>query len=159
MKFFRKRLSLLFVVGTFLVFMAVFYIQFVLSRPIGSGPAGPKVDREKFSKSWTDRPVRIVGIGDSITAGLGARSTDHTFFNRLVRNPVDEYADMRGLCLSSVLSQLETQNLAISGSTSRDHLSVIEDRLTLQDPNVFGLVVMTTGGNDLRPRGSALLVL
>ena len=149
MKFFRKRLFLLLAAGSLLVLTAVFYIQFVLSRPIGNGPAGPSVDRDQFAKLWTDRPVRLVGIGDSITAGLGARSTDHTFFNRLVRNPGDEYADMQGLCLSSVLSQLETQNLAISGSTSRDHLTVIEDRLTLQDPKVFGLVVMTTGGNDL----------
>ena len=149
MNFFRKRLLVLLASGSLLVLLAVFYIQFVLARPIGTGPAGPQVDREPFSKPWTDRPVRVVGIGDSITAGLGARSKDHTFFNRLLLNPVDEYGDMQGKCLTSVFSNLEHENLAISGSTSQDHLTVIEDRLIVQDPKVFGLVVMTTGGNDL----------
>jgi len=149
MKFFRKRLFVLFATGTMLVLTAVFYIQFMLLRPIGSGPAGPQVDREPFSKQWTERPVRIVGIGDSITAGLGARSKDHTFFNRLIKNPDDEYTDMQGRCLASVLTNLEQENLAVSGSTSRDHLTVIEERLKVHDPKVFGLVVMTTGGNDL----------
>lgn len=95
------------------------------------------------------RVVRFVGIGDSITAGLGAHKQDHTSFNRLLKNPEDEYADMKGICLSTVLPNLESENLAISGSTSRDHLVVIEERLTRHDPNVFGIVVMTTGGNDL----------
>ncbi len=56
---------------------------------------------------------------------------------------------MRELCLSQVLPNLEHENLAISGSTSRDHLVVIDERLAPHDPEVFGLVVMTTGGNDL----------
>jgi lysophospholipase L1-like esterase len=145
----KLRFTLLLVFGFTLIALAVSYIQLVLARPIGSGPAGPKVARERFDKPWADRRVRVVGIGDSITAGLGARSKDHTFFNRLIQNPDDEYADMNGICLSSVLSQLEHENFAISGSTSLQHLEVIQDRLTVQDANVFGLVVMTTGGNDL----------
>jgi GDSL-like Lipase/Acylhydrolase family len=145
----KLRFSLLLFFGIALVAFAIFYIQLVLARPIGNGPAGPKVARERFEKQWSDRLVRVVGIGDSITAGLGARSKDHTFFNRLINNPDDEYADMKGICLSSVLSQLTYENLAISGSTSLQHMAVIEDRLTVQDANVFGLIVMTTGGNDL----------
>ena len=145
----KLRFSLLIFFGIALVSFAIFYIQLVLARPIGSGPAGPKVTRERFEKQWSDKLVRVVGIGDSITAGLGARSKDHTFFNRLINNPNDEYADMKGICLSSVLSQLTYENLAISGSTSLQHMDVIEDRLTVQDANVFGLIVMTTGGNDL----------
>ena len=145
----KLRFPLLLVFGIALVLCAIFYIQFVLARPIGSGPAGPKVAHERFEKQWTDKLVRVVGIGDSITAGLGARSKDHTFFNRLINNPEDEYPDMKGVCLSSVLLQLEHENLAISGSTSLQHLSVIEERLTVQNANVFGLIVMTTGGNDL----------
>ena len=145
----KLRFSILLVFGIALVSFAISYIQFVLARPIGSGPAGPKVARERFEKPWSDKLVRVVGIGDSITAGLGARSKDHTFFNRLIDNPDDEYADMKGICLSSVLTQLAYENLAISGSTSLQHMAVIEDRLTVQDANVFGLIVMTTGGNDL----------
>ena len=149
MKFRSSRLPKFFVAGTALLLIAVFYVQYFLSRPIGQGPAGSKVNRQLFAKPWTERQVRLVGIGDSITAGLGARSKDHTFFNRLIKNSVDEYSDMKEICLSNVLKQLEHENLAISGSTSRDHLAVIEERLKCQDPKVFGLVVITTGGNDL----------
>jgi lysophospholipase L1-like esterase len=56
---------------------------------------------------------------------------------------------MREICLSRVIPNLAYENLAISGSTSKDHLAVIDQRLKPQDPDVFGLVVMTTGGNDL----------
>lgn len=95
----QLRFSILLGFGIALVSFAIFYIQFMLARPIGSGPAGPKVARERFDKLWVDKPVRVIGIGDSITAGLGARSKDHTFYNRLLQNPDDEYADMKGICL------------------------------------------------------------
>lgn len=145
----RKRLWIMLTVGVLLTLSALFYIQFFLARPIGDGPAGPAVDRTAFQAIWTDRPVKLVGIGDSITAGLGARSQDHTFFNRLIKNPTDEYQDMQGICLSTVLKNLEFENLAISGSTSMTHLEVIEGTLKVHPAEVFGLVVMTSGGNDL----------
>jgi lysophospholipase L1-like esterase len=91
----------------------------------------------------------VVGIGDSITAGLGADSPEHSFFNRLITNPADESGDMRGKCLSTVLANLEHENLAQSGSTSQQHLDIIREHLPQQEADVFGLVVMTTGGNDL----------
>jgi hypothetical protein len=56
---------------------------------------------------------------------------------------------LRDVCLSRVLPQLKTLNLAVSGSNSLQHVNQIRDRLPPQDDNVFGLVVMTTGGNDL----------
>ena len=145
----RKRLFILVCIGVAVSLCAVSYTHYFLSRPIGSGPAGPEVDRSFFEKPWTDRPIRLVGIGDSITAGLGARTRDHTFFNRLIKNPEDEFPDMNGICLSNVLTHLESENLAMSGSTSLAHHSVIEERLTPQAEEVFGLVDMTTGGNDL----------
>ncbi len=145
----RKRLWVIVSLGAVLLVCVIFYKQYFLSRPIGHGPAGPQVSRHNFVNPWTDRVVRFVGIGDSITAGLGARTRDHTSFNRLVKNPEDEYADMKAICLSTVLPNLESENLAISGSTSREHLAVIEERLMKQDSSVFGIVVMTTGGNDL----------
>ncbi|RMF37775.1 MAG: SGNH/GDSL hydrolase family protein [Planctomycetota bacterium] len=145
----KKRLWAILVVGLLLVAGTTSYIQFFLVRPIGSGPAGPRVDPRYFAKRWTQRQVKLVGVGDSITAGLGAKSADHSFFNRLVRNPDDEYPDMRGICLSAVIPHLDTENLAVSGSTSQQHLDIVNERLSLQDPDVFGLVVLTTGGNDL----------
>lgn len=145
----RKRIWSIFVIGVMLILCVSFYIRYFMSRPIGEGPAGPVVPREPFENQWADRPVRLVGIGDSITAGLGAKTPEHTFFNRLIQNPADEFADMEGIALSRVLPNLTYENLAISGSTSKTHLQVIEEKLEPQDEEVFGLIVMTTGGNDL----------
>ena len=144
-----RRIWIMLFLGVLLTGAAVFYIQFFLARPIGSGPAGPTVSRTAFEKPWTDKPIKLIGIGDSITAGLGARSQDHTFFNRLLKNPDDEFADMQGICLSSVFTNIEFENLAISGSTSMTHLEVIESKLKPHAVEVFGMVVMTSGGNDL----------
>lgn len=145
----RRRLWILLAVGVVLIAGSAFYIQYFLARPIGSGPAGPAVDAEPFRQAWTERRVKVVGLGDSITAGLGADRIEHSFFSRLVANPDDEFAEMQGICLSAVLPNLEHENLAVSGSTSREHAIAIENRLAEHDPEVFGLVVMTTGGNDL----------
>jgi lysophospholipase L1-like esterase len=145
----RRRLWILLAVGGLLISGSVFYIQYFLARPIGSGPAGPKVDPGPFQEQWTERRVKVLGLGDSITAGLGADRIEHSFYNRLVANPDDEFEELDGLSLSAVLPNLAHENLAVSGSTSREHAVIIEERLAEQDPDVFGLVVMTTGGNDL----------
>jgi lysophospholipase L1-like esterase len=143
----QRRLLILSVLGLLLIASASAYIQFWLARPIGSGPAGPAVANEAFKKTWTDRPVLLLGIGDSITAGLGSEKKSHGFFERLAKNPDDEWSDMDGRSLGAVLPQLELMNLAISGSTSLQHEQIIE-KLEPRD-DVLGLVVMTTGGNDL----------
>lgn len=145
----RRRLRLIVTIGVLLVGASVFYIQFFLTRPTGSGPAGPIVAAEPFSRTWTDRQVKVIGLGDSITAGLGADSPAHSFFNRLVRNPADEFDEMRDICLSAVLPNLSTENLAVSGSASDLHWEIVKERLPMHEPNVFGLIVLTTGGNDL----------
>jgi lysophospholipase L1-like esterase len=145
----RHRLILLLVIGTAAVGVGVAYIQFWLLRPIGQGPAGPTVHVEAFDDVWTDRHVVLLGIGDSVTAGLGARSVDYGYFGRLVMNPPDEFPELEGVCLSAVLPNLATNNMAMSGTTSLAHLTVLEGRLEQFEPDVLGLVVMTTGGNDL----------
>jgi lysophospholipase L1-like esterase len=144
-----RRLMLLVLLGGSLVLGSVAYVQLFLARPVGSGPAGPVVVRSPFEKPWTERRVLLVGMGDSITAGLGARSLQQSYFQRLVVNPEDEYDDMRGLCLSVVLPQLESENFAISGTTSLQHASLVREKLETQPADVFGLIVLTTGGNDL----------
>lgn len=147
--FATKRIALICGLGLTFIAAAVFYQQYFLARPIGNGPAGPVVDRGRFMANWTDRPVMLVGLGDSVTAGLGARTPEHSYFNRLIRNPVDEYEQMKGISLSNVLPNLTSKNWAISGSTSNTHLDVIEEELDKQLDDVFAIVVMTTGGNDL----------
>ncbi len=145
----RKRLLYLAGVGVALTIAALAYIQFYFARPIGSGPAGPAVAREPFAKTWSDRQVLLLGVGDSVTAGLGAKSSSHGYFQRLYKNPNDEFAELRGVCLASVLPNLKILNLAISGSTSITHAEVLNEKLDIQSADIYGIVVMTSGGNDL----------
>jgi hypothetical protein len=144
----RRRLLIIAVVGAVVIITTAFFVQFWFVRPIGSGPAGPMVDRAAFERPWTERRVLLLGVGDSVTAGLGAASADHSYFARLATNPKDEFSEMKGLCLSAVIPNLKTKNIAQSGSTSLAHWNRIKD-LPPFDPDVLGLVVLTTGGNDL----------
>jgi lysophospholipase L1-like esterase len=145
----KNRLRFLIAFGCLASIAVMAYRSYWLARPVGEGPAGREIAVDSFRSPWTDRPVLLLGVGDSITAGLGARRTDHSYFNRLAKNPPDEFPSMDGLCLSAVLPNLQTKNLAISGTTSLTHLSVLAERLEQQEPDLLGLIVMTTGGNDL----------
>jgi lysophospholipase L1-like esterase len=145
----RFRLFVILGIGVTSLLLAIAYLQFYIARPIGSGPAGPAVSRDPFEKTWTEQPVLLLGIGDSITAGLGAKNTSHSYFQRLISSPIDEFEEMKGVCLSRVLPNLQTRNLAISGSTSITHAEIVDEKLETQPADVYGIVVMTTGGNDL----------
>ncbi|QDS90615.1 hypothetical protein EC9_48290 [Rosistilla ulvae] len=143
-----KRLRRLLLFGGALTIAALAYIELNLRRPIGSGPAGPEVAAAAFREQWSSRQFKLLGIGDSVTAGLGAKSPAHSYFQRMLRNPEDEFAAMQGLCLSAVLPNIEAENLAVSGSTSPMHWDVVQ-RLEPHSAETFGIVVLTTGGNDL----------
>ena len=143
----RRRLVILCVAGVVLVLAALGYRRFWLSRPVGSGPAGPTVAREPFAEIWTERKVVLLGVGDSITVGLGA-APQRSYFNRLAENPPGKFPEMQGICLSAVLPNLETKNVAVSGSTSIHHLEIVKELPTF-DLDTIGLVAMTTGGNDV----------
>lgn len=117
----RLRRRLLFSIAL-IVFVGVpAYVEFKLRRPVGDGPAGPAIDAEPFASTWTDHRVHLLGIGDSVTRGLGAKSNSHSYFERLRVNPKDEWPDMEGKHLTAVLPNLSASNVAISGSTSLDH--------------------------------------
>src|SRR5688572_6906 len=88
-----RRLRWILGLGTVLIVLAAAYVHFYLYLPTGSGPAGPKVARAPFETQWTERRVLLVGIGDSVTAGFGA-SPGKSYFDRLVDNPPDEFADL-----------------------------------------------------------------
>jgi lysophospholipase L1-like esterase len=145
----KRRLFLLGACAVVTIAASLFYVNYFLARPIGVGPAGPEVSSVPFQAVWTDRKVHLIGIGDSITAGLGASSQSLTFFNRLLHNPPGEFDDMADKSLLTVLPNLISKNLALSGSNSSQHLEMIEEQLTPKPDDVFGIVVMTTGGNDL----------
>ena len=124
------------------------WLFFRIALPVGSGAAGPAVGRDLFSSTWTGRPVLLVGLGDSVTAGFGARR-GYSYFDRMTKNPADEFPKMNGICLSSVLPKFQFTNLAVSGSTSSEVSLRQLTALPTNTPDVLGIVVMTTGGNDI----------
>jgi lysophospholipase L1-like esterase len=142
-----RRLGVLVLVGLLALAGVRAYRYYWLARPVGEGPAGPEVPRGLFATKWTDRQVLLLGVGDSITAGFGVSSA-HGYFVRMAVNPEDEFPDVQGISLGAVLPNLRLKNLAQSGTTSLGHLKVLEE-FEQQDREMFGLVVMTTGGNDL----------
>ncbi len=144
----RARKLALAAIGAAAVLAGMAYRHFWLARPIGAGPAGPSVAREPFETIWTDRPVLLVGFGDSVTAGFGA-SKGRGYFDRLAENPHDECDELRGICLKRTLPNLRTCNVAISGSTSLEHAEILASKIETQDDETLGLVMLTTGGNDV----------
>ncbi|MBI3861501.1 MAG: SGNH/GDSL hydrolase family protein [Planctomycetia bacterium] len=142
------RLVWLLALGLAAIGSTLFYVYFWYSRPVGEGPAGPAVSAEKFEYNWTDRPVLLVGIGDSVTHGYGS-SPGKGFFARLVKNPPDEFADMREKSLSHVFPNLTDLNLSKPATNSLECLERQIPELKKQDEDTFGIIVMTTGGNDI----------
>ncbi len=143
-----RRLFLLVIVGLAVIAATLVWRHYRYDRPIGAGPAGPTVPRDAFASVWTERRVVLLGLGDSVTQGLGA-SPGRTYFTQLWKNPKDEFADMRGINLKEVLPRLEPLNLAISGTTSIECVDYQLPKLKPYDAETFGVVVMTTGGNDV----------
>ena len=128
------------------------YYWFYLARPVGAGPAGPSVPGKPFQQIWSERNVLLLGWGDSITAGFGMNS-GYGYVEWILDNPPDEFDDMKGICLRNVLPNIAVRNMSISGSTSLQHREWIDTKLAecldTHPDDVFGLVVITTGGNDL----------
>lgn len=135
-------------IGLVLIAGAGTWLFFRIALPVGSGAAGPVVGHDLFSSTWTGRPVLFVGLGDSVTAGFGARK-GYSYFDRLAKNPADEFPEMNGICLASIFPKFQSLNLSVSGSTSSEVPSRQLNALPTNAPNVLGIVVMTTGGNDI----------
>jgi len=129
------------------VIVIVCILHFNVYLPQGNGPAGPDVSAEPFASVWSERKVVLLGIGDSITDGYGARE-GFSYFERLVKNPPADSPDMSGKNLSVVFPNLTNKNISGSGTTSIQHRRVIES-LKKQSESVLGIIVITTGGNDL----------
>jgi lysophospholipase L1-like esterase len=135
------------IAATVVVLLIAGILYFNVYLPQGKGPAGPNVPFEPFGRVWSEKKVMLLGIGDSITDGYGARD-GFSYFERLVKNPTGDSPDMSGKNLSAVLPNLTTKNIAVSGSTSIEHFAVIQ-ALEKQPDYALGIIVMTTGGNDL----------
>jgi lysophospholipase L1-like esterase len=117
-------------------------------RPIGTGPAGPVVPAEPFRSIWSQEEVYLLGIGDSITRGYGAPKPQ-TYFELLRQNLNEEYPDMAGRDLSSVFPNLQARNFAVDYTVSQEHIDYQLVKIPRFEPNVRGIIVITSGGNDL----------
>lgn len=132
-----------------IAFLAAWY--FLLGRfkhSAGSGPAGPPVAIKSFQKIWSTNQFVLVGIGDSVTAGFGA-SDKHSYFQLLLQNDDVIYPDLKGCDLQHVLPNLTFQNLSVSYTVSEEHLKDQVPRMRHYPPDIHGIVVITSGGNDL----------
>ena len=136
--------------GTLLLcfILAAGYYLFALARPLGSGPAGPHVPHEPFLHVWSEQKILLLGWGDSITAGFGMEK-GYGYVDWILDNPPNEFEDMKGICLRNVLPNIAVLNKSVSGSTSLEHRQWIDTKIETQPEDVFGLIVITTGGNDL----------
>ncbi len=153
----RHRLALMLACGLLLIAGAWGYRRFWVDLPIGQGPTGPAVPRDGFQRVWTDRPVLLLGLGDGVTEG-DAVAYSRSYFCRVARNPQDESAPMRGICLANVLPNLRVYNRALAGATSIHLIDKQARLLPKQVREVLGLVLLTTGGNDLALCGEPTVV-
>lgn len=134
----------------FVVFALSWY--FLIGRfrhPVGTGPAGPFVAIEPFEDIWSNDRMALVGLGDSITRGFGA-SEKHSYFELLMENDDSQYPDMKGRDLKRVFPHLEFyNNYSLNCTVSEEHLKYQVPLVSVFPANVKGIVVITTGGNDL----------
>ncbi len=147
---FRWRVGVLLLIPIVLVFAYIGWRLHLATRvlPVGSGPAGPAVPIESFQRLWCEGRVVLLGLGDSITDGFGADS-EHNYFALLQNNDDAQCPDMKGRDLKSVLPNLEAYNYAVNCSVSIDHLEKQLPKLPAWPSDVKGIVVITSGGNDL----------
>ncbi|MHC4855092.1 MAG: SGNH/GDSL hydrolase family protein [Planctomycetota bacterium] len=116
-------------------------------RPMGTGPAGPPVAAAPFETAWSNQETLFLGVGDSITRGYGGPD-GLNYFDLLVQNHT-RYPDMQGRDLSSVFTDLTSRNVAVDFTVSQEHIDFQLPKLPRYDNNVHGIIVLTSGGNDL----------
>ena len=142
---FRWRTGLVLLVA----FAACWYLLIGRFRhPAGSGPAGPAVGAECFSEAWSERKTIVVGLGDSITAGFGA-ARGRGSFALVVENDDEAYPDMMGRDLIHVFPDLDVLDYSRSYTVSAEHLEQQLPRISTFPDSMQGIVIMTTGGNDI----------
>ena len=131
------------------IFLGVWYLLFGrFHHASGNGPAGPPLAPGAFVKPWSTNQFVLIGLGDSVTAGYGA--TPHHSYFELLQNNDDQLDPILKSCdLRHVLPNLTVRNYAVSYTVSAEHLRDQVPHVKRQPPHVRGIVVLTTGGNDL----------
>ncbi len=85
-RWFIRFLKFFAITGAAIVAVISAFLYFNVYLAAGTGPAGPGVPAEPFKQIWSQRPVLLLGIGDSITDGFGAPK-GYSYFDRLIKNP------------------------------------------------------------------------
>lgn len=142
----RRRATWAVILITLGLLTLVVYQGLTYEHPIGSGPAGPTVATEPFAKTWSTRSVVLLTLGDSVTAGYGS-TPGHSYVEMLTKPPANDDPALADCHLKRVFPDLTVVRKAISGSTSFDLWSQIPRKP--YDANTLGVVVMSSGGNDL----------
>ncbi len=117
-------------------------------RSMGVGPAGPTVSAAPFEKIWNEQEIVFWGVGDSITRGYGGPG-GLNYFDLLVQNDNEMYPDLRGRDLSGVFPKLKARNIAVDYTISQEHIDWQLVKVPKYDDSVHGVIVLTSGGNDL----------
>ena len=123
------------------------YYNALRIRPWGTGPAGPAVAAVPFETVWSEQEIVFLGVGDSITRGYGGPS-GLNYFDLLVGNH-KQYPDMEGKDLSAVFPKLKARNIAVDYTISQEHIDKQLVKIPKYDDSVYGVIVLTSGGNDL----------
>lgn len=121
---------------------------FTRQYPMGTGPAGPKIDNKILEKTQITDPVAFIGLGDSITRGFGT-SKKLNYFELLQHNDDKVYPDMAGIDIAHIFASFEAKNYAVDYTVSQEHLDRQLPRIPQYPKDVTGIIVLTTGGNDL----------
>lgn len=147
---FRWQTGVILLIPVVLVFGYIGYRFHLATRvlPMGSGPAGPVIPKEPFREIWSEEKVILIGLGDSITTGYGA-PLKHTYFAMLQNNDDIQYPEMAGCDLEHVLPNLKAHNYSVNYTVTQEHLDRQLPLLPIQQSDVTGIVVITSGGNDL----------
>ena len=133
-------------IGVLTLLALTAYQGLTAEYPQGSGPAGPPVATAPFNAPWSTRKVVLLTIGDSVTAGFGS-TRGHSFVEMLTKQPVNDDQKLKDCSLTKVFPTLIVVRKAISGSTSFHLAGQIPKKP--YDADTLGVVVMTSGGNDL----------
>jgi len=142
----RLRQGILIAVGLLAIGATLAWRLYRSAPPTRSGPGRGSRRPPSPGGNLVGGAVLLIGLGDSVTAGYGA-SPDHSYFGRLVSNPRMNSGD-EGICLKSVFPTQSDQLQRLRHHFGRARRGAAAETRK-GGPGNAGIVVMTTGGNDL----------
>jgi len=117
---------------------------------IDEAPSSDRVGT--YAHALPESPSTVIFLGDSITAGAGASSSDEGYARLLVDN-TSTWSDWDGIDLATRYPGIDvvdvSQRGAWTGTVLNDQLDRFEDQVMLPLEGE-ALVVITAGGNDLQ---------